>query len=182
MPTEHQQVINTDWVTYLDADAPNTSRVDTPYSVFTPYNRQKPFMHFTDTPFSGTIQSGTLSFYLFANPTASLFNVYRVNRAANSAATWASTGLGAWSTAGCGDQFDHSAVPMIVNTTTLSEGWNHLTVTDLSELRLLIDGLDMVVFQYISDVFLSDHYIVKSFTPYLTVNYTTSLLGGVQIF
>jgi len=171
-----------DWGKYLDASAPDNPRNDVSYFILDQNNNKKPFMHFTDTPFSGTIVSGTLSFYLFALPSASWVNVYRVNRAANVNCTWNSTGLGSWSTPGCGDQFDHSAVPMIENTTRLAEGWNHLTITNLSELRLLIDELDMIVMRYMSEVYLSDHYIVKAQTPYLTVNYTTSLLGGVQIF
>jgi len=171
-----------DWGTFLDAGVPDTSRIGETYIFLRSDNLRKPLIHFTNTPVHGQIQSGTLSIYLRFAPTASYINVYRVNRAATSAATWNSTGLGNWSSPGCSSTQDHSAVPMIVNTARLNAGWNTLTITNLSELRLLVDELDMITMYYMSDVYISDHYFEESPAPYLTINYTTSLLGGVQIF
>lgn len=182
MATLHSQVITMDWGTFLDGGSQDTSRVGESYMFLNTNNTRKPLIHFTDDAFHGLIQSGTLSIYLQAAPTASWINVYRVNRAASSAATWNSTGLGPWSSAGCSSTQDRSAVPLIVNTAKLDAGWNHLTINSLSELKLLVDELDMVVFEYTSEIYLSDHYINKANAPYLTINYTTSLLGGVQIF
>jgi hypothetical protein len=185
MATIHTQRIDFDWGTDLWAAGPDNSYVGNDYMRLNTDNHRRPLMRFKNDAFSGQIQSATLNVYVRYTPSASWILGRRVNRNTTSAATWNNCGYGAWDVAGCNGAADRSSVDIFNINTTLVQGWNAINLTNLSEVQLMLDEYRTLTFYYTSPTYLFDHVFEKSNSsnyPYLSINYTSSLVGGVQIF
>jgi hypothetical protein len=145
--------------------------------------KSRVLMKFNNDGFSGQMLSATLNFYcsdVGGNPQ---FNVFKVNRASSVNATWQSSGLSTWNNNGCeGVNEDRSGVTMITAYRLNSTGWNTVTITSLSELLGVINGLDTILLREVDGDNRTWARIEKSPAPYLAVEYKTSIVGGVQIF
>lgn len=189
MATLHTQILPMTWGTFLSGSDPYATKVGLAYMDLTETNA-RPLMMFNGDAFHGQIVSATISLYQthYALDN-SWFDLYRVKIASNNQATWVSSGVYAWNGLGCSSPDDHSLTSLANHRTAMSANtWYHLSITSLPELTQAIESNDAIVFIYTGidkpigaggSVRFSK---VTNYTPYLTINYTTSLLGGVQIF
>lgn len=146
-------------------------------------SERRPLIKFNNDGFSGQILSATLNLYC-STAGSTPWKVYKVNRACGVNATWANTGVssGWWRTAGCDSvNEDRSGVAMTAETQLGSTGWHAVTITSLSELLGVINGLDVILLRN-TETGRGTAVIEKSPSPYLAITYESSIVGGVQIF
>ena len=146
-------------------------------------SEKRPLIKFDNDGFSGQILSATLNLYC-STAGATPWRAYKVNRTCGVNATWANTGVsyGAWRTGGCDSvNEDRSGVAMTAEIQLSSTGWHAVTITSLSELLGVINGLDVILLRNMKTG-RGTATIEKSPLPYLAITYETSIVGGVQIF
>ena len=179
MATTHTQTIAMAWGTYIDG-ATIGERGGLTYMELR--DNQYPLIKFNNDAFYGIIVSATLNLYVAQNIVGSMgFNAYRVIRTANIHATWYNaTESTSWAAEGGADATDHSFTVM-ATCSGMSLGWNAISIANLTELKAVIDGQDLIVLRDNGNPYDSNK-IDKSNAPYLSITYRTSLLGGVQIF
>jgi|GEM_PF-2854279 len=143
----------------------------------------RPLIKFNNDGFSGQILSATLNLYC-TTATDMPWRAYKVNRACGVNATWANTGwgYGAWNKPGCdGVSEDRSLAAMTAEAQLGITGWHAVPITSLSELLGVINGLDVILLREAGSS-RGATVIGKSPSPYLAINYESSIVGGVQIF
>ena len=143
----------------------------------------RPLMLFNNDAFSGQIVSATLNLYI-SSVTGSprRFYPYRMIRRFGQNANWTdSNSEGSWGYHGCDNpNSDRSYTPFTGMFAVAGVGWMSMPVTNLTELLSIIEGIDSVIL--VPTVTESDVRIAKDPAPYLAIEYTTSLVGGIQIF
>ena len=169
------------WGTWLWSNDQTISHGNDPYMRVG--SGRRPLIKFNDDGFSGQILSATLNLYC-STAGDTPWIVYKVNRACGVKATWANTGssYGAWNEAGCDSvNEDRSGVAMTAETQLEITGWHAVTITSLSQLLGVINGLDVILLRD-NQGGRGTAVIEKSPLPYLAINYESSVVGGVQIF
>lgn len=174
------------WGTYLDQTAETQQRsgessMRVGYYNITPGYQYRPILAFAGDQFSGQIVSVTLN--LYCNSTgADNFQIHTVNRTTTSAATWQHSGSTAWQNNGCdATEEDRTAASWIDWYKFTNTGWHAIPITNLTPFNSFFSGQRMLILRP-TEVNQNYAVIAKSPVPYLAITYTTSLLGGVQIF
>ena len=140
----------------------------------------RPIMKLNSDAFSGQILSVTLN--LYCTQIRSNIMAYRVIRAGNANATWRNSGLADWGIDGCEQpNTDRSFTALfsawyVMNTT----GWHSIPIVNMTEFNSIISGIYTIILLGSSTNYTA--FIAKDPLPYLAIEYTTSLVGGVQIF
>lgn len=142
----------------------------------------RPLFKLDSDAFSGQIVSASLNLYASQASAGTNIMAYRVIRASNANATWQSSGLSDWQYDGCDNpNTDRSYTALfsawyLMNTT----GWHSIPIAEMTELNSIISGLYTLILLGSSTNYTAS--IAKSPAPYLAIEYTTSLVGGIQIF
>lgn len=180
------QNIALSWGTYLDQTAQTTQRggdssMRVGYYNITPGYQYRPVIALANDQFSGRIVSITLNLYCSATG-AENFAIHTVNRTTTSAATWQHSGNSAWQNNGCdATEEDRTAAVWASDYKFTSTGWHAISITNLTPFNSFFSGQRVLILRP-TEVNQNYAVIEKSPAPYLSITYTTSLLGGVQIF
>ena len=141
----------------------------------------RPILKFNSDGFSGQIVSVTLNFTTGSEGLFTSFTPYRVVRTSNANAVWVNSGVSDWGLAGAGAASDRSFTPLCDSVGLGASAAHSIPLTNLTEFNSVLSGLYTIIFveNYVGGRY---RYILKTPTPYLAVEYTTSLVGGIQIF
>ena len=180
MATTHTQIISMAWGTFIDVT--NVSVPQGGQSYMRLRNGQLPLIKFNNDAFHGIMLSATLNLYCSVLGGPSGFSAYRVIRPADLNAHWYNaTATTSWGGEACSAASDRTFTKLTQLVPDMALGWNAIPISNLPELQAVLDGLDLILLADNASGF-EINTIEKSPVPYLAITYTTSLLGGIQIF
>lgn len=185
MPT---QEIPLTWGTYIweaDLNFTGYGQGSPRIGIDTSYNKMyRPLLKFDLGAISGSVVSATFNFYCDKTAGAnSGFTIHKVNKAAATNATWyyANATSLIWTANGCSATEEDRTAASLASHQFASTGWNSIPVTNLSLFNTWFGSQRIIVL--INTETPTDYAsIALSPAPYLAVEYTSSLVGGIQIF
>jgi hypothetical protein len=187
MPVQNVYLNRGTWINAADTSTP--SHGDDTFMKVCGHNpgdgnfyEARPLMLFNNDGFSGQIVSATLNIYIASTSgNRRWFYAYRMIRQFGQNATWVnSDGYGYWAYEGCDNpNTDRSYTQLTAQFDATVTGWHSKSITSLTELNSVISGIDSIIL--VPTNYEGDVRIAKSPSPYLAIEYTTSLVGGAQI-
>ena len=177
-------ILPLNWGTWIDGSNQNASHgSDTFMKVGGAYSTYgvRSLMKFDYNGIPGAIQSASLNFYV-SNPGGEPWlQVWRITRDSTSNATWLVSPQTAWHAPGAENMNnDRYQTPLTGGLKISATGWNSMPITNLEQLQLFLDGLKILLLR--NDNTQEAATISKTTnSPYLAIDYKSSLVGGVQI-
>jgi len=186
MPTQKMYLNWGTWINGLDLTGPTHGSEATmkigghSWSGYTAEAR--PILGFNNDGFSGQIVSVTLNLYATETTAGSRIMAHRVIRASNANAVWNNSGVTDWAQAGCQSSLTDRSYTALFSENYLMNtiGWHAIPIVEMVEFNLIISGIYTLILLGSSTNYTA--FISKTQVPYLAIEYTTSLVGGIQIF
>jgi len=173
------------WGTWIDANDQNETHGSDSFlqigNTYSTYARRS-LINFSYNGIPGEIQSASLNFYVSdTGGSLPILRVWRITRASTINATWLSSGSSVWHEAGAENMNnDRYQTPLTSTYQIMTTGWHSIPITSLEQLQLLFDGLKTLLLRE-EDSRPAATITKTTNSPYLAIDYKSSLVGGVQI-
>ena len=178
-------ILPLEWGTWIDENSQSTPHgTDTFMQIGNTYSTyaRRSLMKFTYNGIPGEIQSASLNIYVSdTGGSLPIFQVWRITRDCTSNATWLLSPQTAWHAPGAENMNnDRYQTPLTSGYQITATGWHSIPITSLEQLQLLFDGLKTLLLRE-GDSRPAATISKTTNSPYLAIDYKSSLVGGVQI-
>lgn len=178
------QTLTLNWGTWLkstDNTIPHGSDLYMEVGEHSGWYNARPLMKFNYTGTPGEVLSASLNIYVTNRGGDPQVQVWRITRESTINATWQSSGITAWATAGAENMNnDRYQIALTGEFRINATGWISIPITNLTQLQTMLEGTKTLIIRPV-DIRTPATIDKNTNPPYLGLTYKSSLAGGVQI-